>query len=360
MTEGIRLVRFFLGANTPRGFVSRFDQLERQKDGWTTYIIKGGPGSGKSTLMKNIEAALGDRCGCIEEIYCSSDSSSLDGLILHDLKVSIADGTPPHMLEPKYPGAYDEIINLCDCWDSAKLRESRKEIIGLSRKIHALHAQSTRFLNAFAALQQDNTRIALEYTDKNKISAYARRLAARELHAQRSGLAHEDVRFLSGICERGVVIFEETAQALAQRIYIIDDEYGASSCELLSHLRDIALSRGLDIISCYCPSDPEHRLEHLFIPSLSLGFMTSNRVHPLHLEPYRVLHARRFMDMEGLKTKKQYLTFNRKAAQEMLAQSQQCLKNAKELHDELESFYIRAMQFDKLDACRAETVRRLS
>ena len=50
MTEGKRLLRFFLGANTPQGFVSRFDQLEREKGGWETYIIKGERGSGKICL----------------------------------------------------------------------------------------------------------------------------------------------------------------------------------------------------------------------------------------------------------------------------------------------------------------------
>lgn len=96
MTDGIKPVRFFLGANSSQGFVSRFDQLERQKDSWNTYIIKGGPGSGKSTLMKKIAAALQKKGGYIEEIYCSSDANSLDGLILHRQSVSIADGTPPH------------------------------------------------------------------------------------------------------------------------------------------------------------------------------------------------------------------------------------------------------------------------
>lgn len=358
MTEGGKLLRFFLGANSPQGFVSRFDQLERQKDGWTTYIIKGGPGSGKSTLMKKIAAAMSGDGDYIEEIYCSSDSGSLDGVILHGAQASIADGTSPHTLEPKFPGAYDQLVNLCDCWDERKLQAHREEIISLSRRISSLHEASTRFLSAFSALSGDNYRLAMEQTNREKIRDYARRLAAREMK-NRPGTGHEDVRFISAVCDKGVVVLEDTARSLAERIYVIDDDYGPSSELLLGEIRLHALSRGYDIISCYCPTAPQRRLEHLFIPQLSLGFMTSNRIHPLTLEPYRVLHARRFTNVEGLRMRKQRMAFNRKAAREMLSQAVSYLAAAKELHDELESYYIEAMDFDKLDRRQKEVLEQL-
>lgn len=89
-------LRFFLGANSSQGFVSRFDQLGDAHDDWRCTVIKGGPGTGKSSLMKRLAAAMEETCPVIEEIYCSSDVDSLDGVIFPDLKLSIADGTPPH------------------------------------------------------------------------------------------------------------------------------------------------------------------------------------------------------------------------------------------------------------------------
>jgi len=89
-------LRFFLGANTPQGFVSRFEQLADAEDGWREYVIKGGPGSGKSTMMKKIIAALEEECPDIEIIHCSSDVDSVDAVIVPERRFSIADGTPPH------------------------------------------------------------------------------------------------------------------------------------------------------------------------------------------------------------------------------------------------------------------------
>ena len=37
------LPKYFLGANTPSGFISRFDHLYDPDDGWFAYILKGGP-----------------------------------------------------------------------------------------------------------------------------------------------------------------------------------------------------------------------------------------------------------------------------------------------------------------------------
>lgn len=93
-------LHFFLGANTPQGFVSRFDQLADPLDGWREFIIKGGPGTGKSTLMKQAAKAFEPECSRIEWIHCSSDVESLDGVIIHDQKIAIADGTPPQESDP--------------------------------------------------------------------------------------------------------------------------------------------------------------------------------------------------------------------------------------------------------------------
>ena len=90
-------LRFFLGANTPQGFVSRFDQLADANDGWRTFVIKGGPGTGKSTMIQKIAQRIREEYGDVETIRCSSDVDSYDAVIAECLKLSVADGTAPHV-----------------------------------------------------------------------------------------------------------------------------------------------------------------------------------------------------------------------------------------------------------------------
>lgn len=95
MTDEYNDVHYFLGASTPQGFVSRFDQLCDPKAGWRCFVIKGGPGSGKSSLMKKLAQHMQALGHPPQYIHCSSDVDSLDALIFNELKVSIADGTSP-------------------------------------------------------------------------------------------------------------------------------------------------------------------------------------------------------------------------------------------------------------------------
>ena len=61
-------IRFFLGANSPQGFVSRFDQLDYGDPQWHTFIIKGGPGCGKSSFLKRLSSIFAERSPRMEEI----------------------------------------------------------------------------------------------------------------------------------------------------------------------------------------------------------------------------------------------------------------------------------------------------
>lgn len=356
-----RVLRFFLGANTPQGFVSRFDQLGNPADDWRLYVVKGGPGSGKSTMMKRAAEALGPGCDTIELIHCSSDVDSLDGVILPCRKISIADGTPPHPIEPRYPGAYETLVPVCSCWDAGRLFARRREIMETATAVSGCHEYCVRFLTAAGSLLADTYRMALEVTDTAKIARYAASFAAREFGRPKVYRPKESVRFLSAVTNKGPTLFADTAAALAGRIFFIDDEYGAASRLLLNALRSHALEAGFEIISCYCPLAPYDKLEHLFLPELGLGLMTSNRFHTIPLTPRRTIHARRFCDIDSLKLRKKRVSFNARGAAQMLEQAAALLAEAKEKHDRLEQFYIEAADFDKVNAMTAgliDAIRR--
>lgn len=89
-------VDFFMGANSPDGFHSFYDEFKVPKQDSRSFLIKGGAGTGKSGIMKKIAAAFSEKESLTERIHCSSDPNSLDGVVLHDAGCSIVDATPPH------------------------------------------------------------------------------------------------------------------------------------------------------------------------------------------------------------------------------------------------------------------------
>ncbi|MEG2537799.1 MAG: hypothetical protein RSA45_07645 [Hydrogenoanaerobacterium sp.] len=343
-------VDFFLGANTPQGFVSKFEEIADPAAGWQKFIIKGGPGTGKSGIIKAVAGAVAGKCDSLELIHCSSDVDSLDAVIANDIKVVVADGTAPHAIEPKYPGAYETTVNLCDCWDEEKLQENRIHIMELYTKTARYHERCCRFLAAAGSLLNDSYRIAAEYTDAVKVAGYAERLAQREFGTAKAAVrGKESVRFLSAVTNEGITAFKKTPSSLCERLYIIDDDCGAVSRLLLSDLRSYALEGGFSVISCYCVSSPYEKLEHLLIPQLGIGFLTSNRYHHFGMPYYRNIHSKRFMDTEGIRQKKQRLSFNRKAANELLGEASRLLEEGKTSHDQLESCYTPYVDFAKVD-----------
>ena len=52
MTKTITPVSFFFGANNKKNYVSLFSSVYNPWDDGIHYIFKGGPGTGKSTIMK--------------------------------------------------------------------------------------------------------------------------------------------------------------------------------------------------------------------------------------------------------------------------------------------------------------------
>ena len=140
---------FFAAANTFDGFKSNFDKIFSPNELEHLYILKGGPGTGKSTLMKKLaEAFENDDC-VICKIYCSSDPHSLDGIIVEKgkKKIAVIDGTAPHTTDPIFPGAVDDIINLGDGFRTEVLKAEREKITGLNS------VKKEHYKNAYACLK---------------------------------------------------------------------------------------------------------------------------------------------------------------------------------------------------------------
>lgn len=91
-------IQYFLGANAPTGFYSLYDHLLSPEEARAIYILKGGPGCGKSTLMRKIGAWAEESGLETEYVLCSGDPDSLDAVLLPQSGVAIVDGTAPHVV----------------------------------------------------------------------------------------------------------------------------------------------------------------------------------------------------------------------------------------------------------------------
>ena len=143
-------VDFFLGATTPAGFKGYFEPL-RHEPGMQMYLIKSGPGCGKSTLMKRLARAAEQNGLLTQRIHCASDPDSLDGVILPGQHRAIVDATAPHVVEPDAPGADEVVVSLYHTIDAEKLHQCTDEVKALFARNAALRARAVSALQWLAA-----------------------------------------------------------------------------------------------------------------------------------------------------------------------------------------------------------------
>ncbi len=350
-------VNYFLGANSPVGFVSLFDELYSPEKGERCFIIKGGPGTGKSTFMKEIADEIERHGFEVHRIHCSSDPNSLDGIKCEELKVSVADGTSPHVIEPLYPGAVENIINLGDAWDESILSANRDKIISTAKANSAFHARSVRFLRIASILLSDNRRICENAVYEKKAALYVDRFIKRNLKPT-GEYGHEKKVFLSAVTPDGVVFYNDTVKHFADTVIEIDDSVGLAASYVTGNMKKAALKSGADVICGYCPLDPTGEPEHIIIPKISVAFIRRHKEYG-DISATRTIHARRFVNSELISLQKQRIAFNKKVADEMISEAVTSLRQAKAIHDELERIYISAMDFDKLANMKGKFVGKM-
>lgn len=150
------ITRAFLGSNTPQGFCGYFEDTF---DAAQTVILKGSPGSGKSTLMKKVGAEAEALGLGVEYYYCSGDPKSLDGVYIPTLKQAVLDGTAPHALDAPKPLLNEVVVNLADNADLGLIKQSGTEITELLFNKKQCFNRAYAYLKAaFCVLQQDYAR----------------------------------------------------------------------------------------------------------------------------------------------------------------------------------------------------------
>ncbi|MBQ3531068.1 MAG: hypothetical protein IJA05_03990 [Oscillospiraceae bacterium] len=349
MPDLTKIPSWFLGANAPKGYYSKFDQLFFASPEGKCFLLKGGPGTGKSTMLKKIASVLEEKDLSTELIFCSADTDSLDAVITSDGKIVALDATLPHAVEPKYPGIYETLVSLSDCWNEEILREHAKEIAALFDGNRKLHEEARRYISAAASLLDEAARLGMDSVHKEKAEKAAIRICAKEFGKKNQRRGCEKQRFLSAVTDKGVFFMNRTPSLLCKKIYAVEDEAGAVSRIFMNAVKKSALEHGLDIITCKCPIFPNEKTEHVFVPSLKLGFVTINKRHNLEIVPERIIHASRFYDPKKYSHRKTKIRFSLRSAAKLIEEAVACMKEAKSLHDELETFYIKAMDFSLVE-----------
>lgn len=342
---------YFLGACTPRGFVSYYDVLYREVQ--QLNIIKGGSGCGKSTFMRAIGRAAQARGLNVEYILCSSDPDSLDGIILPQLSIAYVDGTAPHVLEPELCGGSMNYINFGDFYDREAMRPNEEEIRTAQRANAAQYPFVTICLAAAERLTEAVRLVSGEDAYREETAAIAECLALSALKpvGEAGKLSR---RILNAVTPKGLHFCVGTPGALCERVYVLRDNYGFAP-ELLELLTEKACALGHSCIACYSPLQPDGGPVHLLIPSADAAFVSDSQDFPYTEACFCHLD----LDSSIPPEKRRNLSFYGKTVTQLLYQAVSHMREAKRLHDRMEQLCKPFVNFNAVDAFTQRTIRTL-
>jgi len=336
--------KYFLGANSPAGFYSLYHQLTDPARMEALYILKGGPGCGKSTLMKRIASHAQAEGLDTQLILCSGDPDSLDGVVLPQKGIAVVDGTAPHVIEANCPGAVDTYVDLSRFYDHDALQSVKEELISTAVEYKGRYQQAYRSLGAAGELRRTLTEQSEHPELRQKLEKRAAGIIGRELKKSAPQEEAAEQRFLSALTHRGFVHLWDTARVQAERVYELSDRHGLAH-HMLSPILDAAREGGHQIIACPDPMAP-HRLAHLILPRLSLAFVTSTPDAPWPHRPYRHLRLDAMAEDYLRSTEKPRMRFTTRVAEALTQDGISALAQAKEAHDRLEALYNPHVDFD--------------
>ncbi len=337
---------FFAASNSADGFKNYYKECFERVD--RLFIIKGGPGTGKSTFMRRIADIAEARGGYVERYFCSSDHTSLDGVIFDcgDECIGIIDGTFPHPYIERLPGLREEIINTGRFWDRKILKKNSDKIRELSLEKGLCYDTAYAYLRACGNLNEVYNSYGKSRINTPKMNGAVERLIKKIPSGEYYRSIPALVNCIGMLGQAHLDTFEESAD----KIYLIIGDSGQE--EYLRRILEAAKQKNLFVRIAKSPIY-YRELDGIYLEKSKLWFVKDTAfpsdIREKYSEKIRTVNMERFylsgMGEQNKKEKK----YCKKLLQMCVGGAESELARAGGYHFELEQIYKSAMDFESLE-----------
>ena len=327
--------KYYAASNSSNGFCSYYNEVFNPRALNRIYAIKGGSGTGKAFFMKTVARVAEKRGFSVRYIYCSSDASSLDGIIIKELKIAVIDATAPHVYEPRFIGAVESFVDLSAFLDESKLVPRRKEIERLAMKKHIGFDSAYRYLRVYHTVCLCIEELVKPAVNFEKTSHFASRM----LRYLEEGNGEINNLLVRSIGMRGLCSFD-TYYENASVYYEVNDYYDSAHF-LVSEIFEKMRSKNVDVNVSRNPIIPA-RIDALATVNEGLTFEISNGMN----EDVRAINMKRFVNPKKISDVRSEYRAAARIRDDALCLAMERFEMIKGYHFELEKIYGEAMDFD--------------
>ena len=332
--------KYFMGASTGCGFKTEF--YNEHKD-YYGYFIKGGPGTGKSTMMKRIAEDFSKEN--ISVYSCSSDPDSVDAIVFEDKRIFFADATPPHESNPKLPFVTGEIIDLATGLDASKLNDVKEEAVYLNNQNKACHNTASKYLSIIGDIQGKIMEIGKEHinTEKTKKVFWDLYDEYFEGNISKTG---------KSVCRQRIAYTPHGKKCFFPdncRIIVLKDDFLYSGFYILNKIKEKASSDGFYIEETKTMTQNLFAENMLCFPEINFAVCAEQNLPAELIKTEQIINLDEVYDKEMQKDVKAFADYQLKVIKEMEEKTVSVLFDALKIHDDLEKLYIDAIDKEWLN-----------
>ena len=351
-----KIKKFYAASNSHNGFYSLFDSIFSSEKLKRIYIIKGGPGCGKSTAMKAISDHAAKNDFEVVEYFCSSSPSSLDGVIIPQLSSAVLDGTSPHTVDPKFPAVCENIVDFGVSWNIDKAKTYNNEIKKLNNEKANAYRRAYAYLSSCMSAKKVKINCLESYLLEDKMISAIERICSKLKIKKSAGKLNKV--FTDCISGKGNIHLD-TFEKNAETRYFIKD-FAETSHVFFKYLADILSDIGADITVALNPLFPDHYCG-IWLPDDSISFTIYDDCFAESLDkkqiPYKIINLSRFCNYDIFKKNKTIFKYADKSENFLMNGAIKQLALASDYHDKIENAYHNFTDYKKIAEITNELIK---
>ena len=350
-------VEFYVNCIGPEGVFSVCRECLSDTQDTRTYFVRGGIGE-SSDFISDVSTTLEKEGLFCQRFLSFYGEKYLDGAYFPDVDVYIFDGNFVRC-PVSLPDCRHYTIDLGVAARKKELFLSKVLISQAMEEERRYLKKTEKFLSTINSIKEDTLKLSCDAVNTDKVERFVSRFIKRELGTSSSFTGREYFRLLTAFTPEGIKFPENTLVRMCPKLYCIDDKTGTVSGSIISQIRESAMLCGFDVVSLLSPFGKGNKAEHIIVPEIGLGIITSNNFHRYEGECFKRVSATRFLDSEKMKKHKSGINFNLTAEKELSGQAFYLLGEARKCREEYSEIYSRSYDKEKIQSLEKETVKEI-
>lgn len=359
MTKQVRHI--YAAGNTARGYKTFYDSVLQGME--RVYILSGVVEGVTSPLIESIGKEMSGKTDQVEWIHSPFVNGQYDGVVFHEWKVAIMDGSYPRIWRPAAPGVTEIQVNLQSAVAMDQLARYKKQIAAWyediffwSETAYQAFGDALRIHDEWEALYIEN----LNREEANRVTEEV--IALFFGKEKREKKAQVRRMYLGAATPHGPVDHIMKLTDSMQKRYFIKGRPGSGKSTMLKKLVAEAESRGFDVEVYHCGLDP-NSLDMVIVPEKGLAIFDSTAPHEYfpskETDEIIDMYTRAIAPGTDEKYEEELADIKARYTQK-IKEATASLLAAKELRDQLNGIYAEVADQTRLNAVAQAIMSRLA